>query len=351
MKAEDYYKGYLVDSALLAKDPHFSQGCDICHKGDKTSTKKESAHKGMVCRPSDNLKTCGRCHGKIADTYGKSLHYTTIGQRQGVMGRFSKAELKTFDKKVFEQSCRSCHASCGDCHVKSPPVSGISMGLIQGHKFVKKDEAKTCAFCHGGRVYPEYTGEYGGTTDVHYQKGMMCLDCHNKQELHGDGQKYMTKQEVKDRPSCTNCHKTITSEKPMTTMAHNVHLGKVSCYGCHSGGQYRNCYNCHEGTGAKSEPGFILGKNPRNRNEVTTLRVIPTVRDSFAKAGIRMAHYDNLPNYWDTPAHNIRKRTDRTRSCDSCHKDRTGFLTRETLLKGGAKANEGLISTPKAISR
>jgi len=351
VKAEDYYKGYLVDPTLLAKDPHFSQGCNSCHKGNKESVTKESAHKGLVKRPSDELKTCGRCHGKIAANYEKSLHYTTIGQRQGVMARFSKSELQTFDKRVFEQSCRSCHASCGGCHVKSPAVSGISLGLIQGHKFVKRDEGKTCAFCHGGRVYPEYTGEYGGTTDVHYQKGMMCLDCHKKRELHGDGEKYLSKQMVKDRPACKNCHATIQSEKPLTKMAHNVHQGKVSCYGCHSGGQYRNCYNCHEGTGAKSEPGFILGKNPRNRNEVTTLRVIPTVRDSFKKAGLSMTHYDTLPNYWDTPAHNIRKRTDRTRSCDSCHKDRTGFLTRETLLKGGAKANEGLIMAPKPISR
>ncbi|SEM43402.1 hypothetical protein SAMN04489760_11552 [Syntrophus gentianae] len=351
MKAEDYYKGYLVDPALLAKDPHFSQGCSSCHKGDKESATKESAHKGLVCRPSDRLETCGRCHGKIAATYGKSLHYTTIGQRQGVMGRFSQAELKTFDKDVFEKSCRSCHASCGGCHVKSPSVSGVSLGLIQGHKFVKKDEGKTCAFCHGGRVYPEYTGEYGGTTDVHYQKGMMCLDCHKKQELHGDGTMYLTKQEVKDRPTCTGCHQTIHSEKPLTKTAHTVHRGKVSCYGCHAGGQYRNCTNCHEGTGAKSEPGFFLGKNPRNSKEVTTLRIVPTVRDSFVKAGIRMEHYDALPNYWNTPAHNIRKRTDRTRSCDSCHKDRTGFLTKETLLKGGAKANEELIFTPKPINR
>jgi len=351
VKAEEYYKGYLVNPALLARDPHLSQGCESCHKGNKRAETKELSHAGMVKRPSDNLKTCGQCHRKIAATYGKSLHYTTIGQRQGVIARFSKTELKTFDKQVFEKSCRSCHASCGGCHVKSPPVSGISLGLIQGHKFVRKDEGKTCAFCHGGRVYPEYTGEYGGATDVHYQKGMLCLDCHKKREFHGDGRKYLTKQAVKDRPACTNCHKTIKSDKLLTKTAHSVHDGKVSCYGCHSGGQYRNCYNCHEGTGAQSEPGFIIGNNPRNRKEVTTLRIVPTVRDSFVKSGIRMEHYDALPNYWNTPVHNIKKRTDRTRSCDSCHTDRTGFLTWETLLKDGARANERLIHPPKPITR
>jgi len=99
-----------------------------------------------------------------------------------------------------------CHASCGDCHVKGPAISGISAGLLKGHRFVKRDEGKTCALCHGGRVYPEFTGEYGGTPDVHYQKGMVCMDCHNKTEFHGDGKAYTSRQERKDRPACLNCH-------------------------------------------------------------------------------------------------------------------------------------------------
>jgi hypothetical protein len=306
----------------------------------------------MMKRPSDDLKTCGgTCHGKIAAVYAKSLHYTTLGQRQGVIGRFSKAETAVFDQKVFEQSCRSCHASCGDCHVKSPPVSGISPGFIAGHKFVKKNEGKTCALCHGGRVYPEYTGEYGGSTDVHYQKGMMCVDCHKKAELHGSLRQYMTKQDVKERPRCADCHKTDKAEKSSVrvSVAHTLHKGKVSCYGCHAAGQYRDCSSCHLGAGATSKPAFTLGRNPRNPGEVTTLRLIPTVRDTFAKAGIAQENFDRLPNYWNTPAHTIKKRTDRTRSCEVCHTEKKDFLTRETLAKDGSKANEGLITAPRPL--
>ena len=305
----------------------------------------------MIKRPSDDLSMCSECHEGVTDTYGKSIHYTTIGQREGVKARFSEAELKIFDEKVFEQSCRSCHATCGDCHVKSPPVSGISLGLIEGHKFVTKKEGKTCAFCHGGRVYPEYTGEYGDTTDVHYQEGMMCLDCHKQPEFHGDGQRYMTKQEVKQRPKCTDCHETIESEKLSVRVAHDVHRGKVSCYGCHTDGQYRDCYSCHMATGATSKPAFALGINPRNPEQVTTLRLVPTVRDTFAKAGIEQEHFDRLPNYWNTPAHKIKKRTDRTRSCDSCHTQKTGFLTEKDLLEDGSRLNRGLIYTPKPITQ
>jgi len=192
------YKAFLVDKNILAKDPHFVQGCASCHKGDEKPLTREGAHKGLAPRPSDNLAVCGTCHGDIAKTYGKALHYTTAGQSHGVAPRFSTPEFKVFQEKVFEKSCRSCHASCGDCHVQRPVISGVNTGLIKGHAFVKRDEGKTCALCHGGRVYPEFTGEYGGTPDVHYQKGMICLDCHKKTDLHGDGSPYASRKEIRE---------------------------------------------------------------------------------------------------------------------------------------------------------
>ena len=253
------YKGFLVDSAVLKQDPHFMMGCNFCHQGDADGQTREAAHKGLVKRPSDNLEVCGRCHKETADKYSKSLHYTTAGLKNGVRPRFSAAEAKHFDGKVFEASCRSCHASCGGCHVNAPPVGGIGIGLINGHKFVKKEEGKTCAFCHGGRVYPECTGEYGGNPDVHYEKGMMCMDCHKKAEMHGDGIAYTTKREVKDRPACVNCHDKLGQEKLLTTkIAHTTHGDKVTCYGCHSAGEYRQCYSCHTGQECLKRYSFLM---------------------------------------------------------------------------------------------
>ena len=55
----------------------------------------------MVKRPSDDLKICAACHKKAAANYGKALHYTSLGQRHGVLPRFSKEEVKTFDSKVL----------------------------------------------------------------------------------------------------------------------------------------------------------------------------------------------------------------------------------------------------------
>lgn len=230
-----------------------------------------------------------------------------------------------------------------------PVIGGLNIGLIKGHQFVRRDEGKTCALCHGGRVYPEFTGEYGGTPDVHYQKGMSCLDCHGKAESHGDGTVQTGRREIKDRPSCGKCHQAGNEKGDKAKQAHGAHNAGVSCVACHSSGTYRNCTGCHEGKGASATPGFILGLNPRDGKTVTTLRLIPTVRDTFAASGISMEKYDALPNYWDTVPHNIRKRTERTRRCESCHEEKSGFLTRDTLLKDGSKANERLIREPKPL--
>ena len=332
-----------MNKELLKTDPHLSKGCVTCHKGNPAGSDKTLSHTGMVKRPSDNPEVCGTCHGETAKTYKLSLHYTTAGFRNGVAARFSEGEKKTFDAKVFEQSCRSCHASCGDCHVKSPIISGVNLGLIDGHKFVKKDEGKTCALCHGGRVYPEFTGEYGGTADVHYQKGMMCVDCHSKTELHGDGKSYSGRREVAGKPECAACHKPGEEKSEKASGTHSEHGDAVSCSACHSSSAYRNCSDCHLGKGATATPGIILGKNPRKPDQVTTLRLIPTVRDTFAAAGVKQEKFDSLPNYWDTIPHNTRKRTDRTRECEVCHDQHEYFLKEETMIKGGSEANKGLI--------
>ncbi|MCF8053702.1 MAG: hypothetical protein K9K75_00525 [Deltaproteobacteria bacterium] len=341
------YRGFLVDGRLVDSDPHFAKGCQACHGGNHTAEAKESAHVGLNKKPSRNLATCGECHKGISEKFSTSLHYTSHGQKMGVKPRFNEGEFKHFEEKIFEQSCRSCHASCGDCHVKGAPVSGISIGLIEGHKFIRKNEEKTCAFCHGGRVYTEFTGEYGGSPDVHFTKGMQCLDCH--QQMHGDGTLYNSKQEVKSRPKCSNCHNMAASDLSVRLRTiHGIHQEKASCYACHADGNYRNCYSCHGGH-SEAQPGFILGKNPRNTGQLTTLRVIPTLNDTFTKQGLNMSNFDALPNYWDSPVHAIKKKTRRTRDCDACHVDRRSFLEEGELIEGGAKANKELIPSIKPI--
>ncbi|HNV34195.1 MAG TPA: cytochrome c3 family protein [Bacillota bacterium] len=327
----------------MENEPHLAMlSCSDCHAGNPGGKDKAESHADLVERPSDDISTCAGCHPDEAEYYATSLHYTTAGFRNGVMGRFSEQELAKYDELVFEQSCRSCHAACGDCHVKTPIVSGVNLGLISGHDFVRKDETKTCALCHGGRVYSEFTGDYGGTPDVHYQKGMLCADCHTAEEMHGDGTLYEGRRDVSTRPQCVNCHP-IEASSANSNDAHEAHVGVLSCSACHTSAEYRNCQNCHVGEGSTSFPALVLGNNPRIEGQVTTLRLVPTVRSTFEKAGIKQENFDSLPNWWDTVPHMTKKRTDRTKDCAVCHSEGRYFITEEMFPKDGSKANEGLL--------
>jgi len=209
---------------------------------------------------------------------------------------------------------------------------------------VKRNEEQTCGVCHAGRVYPEYTGKHTKNPDVHFQKGMACVDCHTKNQIHGiaDGIR-KNDRTVQSKPKCIDCHALGREAKVTAKLAHSKHEKTVSCYGCHSQGKYVNCYNCHIGMGATSKQGFFLGINPGDKKTLTTLRAIPVVRDTFLSAGIKMEGFDEAPNYSATPVHNIQQTTERTRSCDTCHVKGKDFLSKELLMNNGSKANEKLI--------
>lgn len=337
--------GYVVTKEAIAEDPHLRElSCVDCHQGDSRATSQAAAHAGMDKRPSDDPETtCGPCHEDTAKNFTLSLHYTAAGMSHGVAARFDAGEQAIFGQKVFEQSCRSCHASCGDCHVKSPVISGVNTGLLDNHRFTRNDEADTCALCHGGRVWPEFTGDYGGVPDVHYRKGMTCTDCHDATQMHGDGNAYTSRRESQAKPLCADCHDTLAIGKDKTKEAHAIHWDVVSCSACHTASTYRQCSSCHEGKGATSSPAIVLGRNPRYPSQLTTLRLIPTVRDTFLEhARLPMSAYDEAPNYWDAVPHNVAKRTDRTRDCATCHEERRYFLEPGDVPAGLSNKNNEL---------
>lgn len=338
----------MVTQESLAKDIHLKRSCRECHKGNAEAAKKSDAHQGLIAKPSENIDTCAACHIDIGTHYKKSLHYTTAGLRKGIHKRFSAAQAQQFDEKVFEQSCRSCHATCGDCHVKTPTISGVNQGLFANHRFQKKNEDKTCAACHGGRVYAEYTGKDTGVRDIHFEKGMKCLDCHKAREFHGNGTEADSKANVHGKPSCTDCHKPNASAP--SGKVHAQHAAKASCQACHVASGYNQCSSCHIGKGASSSQAFLLGRDPQNKNRLVTLRLTPAVRDTFASAGIFMDNFDRSANFWAAPVHNIRKKTARTRTCGPCHTaNKEGFLTSESFPKDGSTQNSALIYDHKAF--
>ena len=168
--------GYVVDKETIETDHHFEYGCSFCHEGDADGVTKAEAHKGMVKRPSDNLDTCGVCHEVIAATYKLSLHYTTAGFKNGVSPRFSQEEKTVFYETVFEQSCRIATLPAATASDLSCPASKPASWT--GIRFVRKDESKSCALCHGGRIYPELPATMAGAP-MSLSQRLTCLDCHS----------------------------------------------------------------------------------------------------------------------------------------------------------------------------
>jgi hypothetical protein len=181
------------------------------------------------------------------------------------------------------------------------------------HVITKQIPIQTCATCHAGgnRIGLTFTGrmeaparydvypqdlEHGHTytnqvADIHYEKGMVCIDCHTINEIHGDGNLYV-KKNYQLEIRCQVCHGTQTSygtgissmgnklsnikienlpdgkvkmtliskldgkEHPVfqtkdaikskTIEAHQIkgHMEKMECYACHSA-WVPKCMGCH----------------------------------------------------------------------------------------------------------
>ena len=323
---------------------HNLDGCEGCHKGDPRAALKEAAHNGLIGRPSQQPETvCAACHEKEVANVKTSLHFTVRGDENFL--KLVTAHRWPEVQPVFTQACQSCHASCGDCHIsKAKSARG---GLIDGHLFVKRAPmADACGTCHGGRVYPEYTGQNEGfPPDVHCQKAKMdCVACHSSTQLHGDGTAYPNRHAVKTKPQCISCHPNAKAAGSPIEQ-HAIHEDKINCVVCHST-VYRGCDNCHLGQGAKSSLQFKIGKTayPDSPYQFTLLRHTPTVRTMLdPKVKDALPNYDAVQTWKDTVPHNIQRKTPRAASCDACHGNARIFLKPGDLNPAESAANSKVV--------
>ncbi len=325
---------------------HNMAGCEGCHKGNPRAADKKAGHAGLIARPSGRPDAvCGACHADEVAKVEVSLHFTVRGEE--TLMKIRAAHRWPDVQPVFQQACQSCHASCGDCHMsKAKSARG---GLMDGHAFLKRPPMEQgCGTCHGGRVYPEYTGKNEGfPPDVHWEKAKMdCVACHPATQMHGDGRAYADRHAVASRPSCLDCHpQAKATGSPIEQ--HAVHKDQVNCVVCHAT-VYRGCENCHLGRGAKSSLQFKIGKSARSDApyQFTLLRHVPTVRtmlDPKLKDG--MPNYDAAPTWKDTVPHNIQRKTARTASCNNCHGNARLFLKPGDLNPTEAAANSKVVIT------
>ena len=79
--------------------------------------------------------------------------------------------------------------------------------------------------------------------DVHRTAGFVCMDCHKKEELHGDdGVEYTSMFDT--GAITTDCQQSGCHESVPTNSEHAMHLSNIHCTSCHAQTNLA-CYNCH----------------------------------------------------------------------------------------------------------
>ena len=190
--------------------------------------------------------------GRIKNIEGRfatSLHNTRVGKKTyySADDGFEQLTHVPYDNL----SCKDCHNPavsdwqepvCTDCH----------LGAEDGD-YTPPDDA-TCLGCHGRQ-----NAEHNMLADVHRDEyGMLCMDCHTEEEVHGDGNVYESMLELGVfKVSCSDagCHQNVL-EKPGKGNAagekvsqqakkfHKKHLDTVDCSACHVESVLA-CDSCH----------------------------------------------------------------------------------------------------------
>ncbi len=275
-----------------------------------------------------------------------SEHESAIGPYQDLYltKACMRCHLWSFGDNKFpgdfrSSGCTACHMTYGNdglSHSEDPVVTKGAPPHPQKHTLVKAAPTEQCLHCHyrGGRIGPSFMGYREGAgpglegprvgflgealhghdanfyvtdedlsndrdetpPDIHFARGMHCVDCHTEKDVHGDGHIHSeTSGAVEIR--CEDCHGTGEQESTLTTsrgsplpqlsrdaegkvwmtgkvdgalhevkqIKHSIeeaphgsfmarsmgrdasgfsHLDELSCDTCHSGWM-PNCYGCH----------------------------------------------------------------------------------------------------------
>jgi hypothetical protein len=370
----------LVDGEAYFPTVHGQIPCQDCHGGVQAAD-KESAHQGLIARPSDGSEeVCADCHPDVASHAAGNLHNNLAGYWTALDARSGSSSHAALEE-MFGNHCDTCHTSCGDCHVTQP--ASVGGGFISGHTFNREPSmTRNCTACHGSRVGNEYLGKHDDLlADVHFRQGRMkCVDCHTGEQMHGypqacdtchatpeDGQVPPPEHRYDGvaAPSCEACHAAVTIGNDGIQM-HEYHAGELSCQVCHSI-SYTNCDGCHvavsDTTGNPyfstdgSYLGFYIGRNTLksfNRPyEYVTVRHVPVAEDSFEYYGENLlSNFDALPTWAYATPHNIQRNTPQTESCDQCHNNPALFLTVDKVNPDEWQANLDVIvfDVPPAVA-
>ena len=249
--------------------PNHVLGCAKCHLGNPYVADKKIAHQGMVKNPS-NLhwigKTCGQagCHPRWAAHVRKSIMTTNNGIVSSTLFQWQESTSPDdttlhIARNVPDTSLTTSHLRkmCAGCHINKPTGDlpgeyGLRGGGCNDCHLVRSDSLQhpqltlqmgidVCQKCHNrsDRTALTYQGLFesegygtpfrqGGLSDdtlsggrfyyhilpdVHFEKGLVCIDCHPAEDVMGDGRKHAhLEDQVHIR--CETCHAARLAKAP-----------------------------------------------------------------------------------------------------------------------------------------
>jgi len=266
------WRDVFVDLTQYAKDKHGTLECVACHTSSLYASyphPKLTRDQINPSSPSQVKATCGACHAEITSRHLNSLHNTLEGHRVALVDLMGEKE-----GAVRFEGCKSCHASCTECHMKQPDRYNRLVSQTETHQFTKEPSANVCQVCHGqtGNSFLGIPGDVGHGPSLMSQAGLQCIDCHTEKEVHGDGSRPQFIAQTR-KPTCEECHSHAkpsvpTLQNPVAARqfdasnpAHQTHVEKVDCVACHTQ-WYTNCWNCHKGEAQVRTDKFYLAVNP-----------------------------------------------------------------------------------------
>ena len=286
-------------------DDNHDLSCTSCHRGNDSGKSAEVAHSGLISQPAhpdNDDQFCGSCHEMQVSGVINNNHYTLSNHIRLVKTALdlevspviSDLEGTDYPQNLDElvddlllRRCLRCHVysqgdsfpsteratGCGACHLD------FLNGTLVNHTFSKYPKDSSCLSCHYGnhvgfdyygRFEHDYNEEYRTpyTTseeffrpygveyhqlepDVHKAAGLVCIDCHQKQQLMYDTVQasrgcedchYMNSQSTKTIPyrfQSTATERSFTAPV-MEHEAHERYKDRVSCQACHAQWAYND---------------------------------------------------------------------------------------------------------------
>ncbi len=233
-------------------DQNHQLDCSTCHLHDSEADGYPAEHPAVAARPAHPGlagKTCGSCHPEEIAMVAENPHYRLQAHIGLVRSSFGAAALLMPPEQIpvraepkdplelaedlLRRRCLRCHVyysgdqfaatsrgtGCAACHLGQKNAQDFS------HRFRAHPADDNCLSCHyGNHVGFDYYGRYEHDfnrefrtpyladadaqrtfgieyhqleADLHQQAGMVCIDCHDREEVMGT---------ANDALQCRSCH-------------------------------------------------------------------------------------------------------------------------------------------------